>query len=368
MKLPRIFAALAALTVVFACTDLLPKQDTGQDTDEQTEEKPDTFTIDPASISLECTESEFKITVVSSSKEYDITIVDEWITEVSRSGKPATGETIVFHATENLSADAAPRSGVISVCTKDGNCYPVTVQQAGAFTSKVLAMRFTATWCGYCPYMDEAFHKTAESNPDFIYVTFHASKGYPLYFADSDALVDAYNISGYPTGVVAGWKQVSNYTDTDYTAGNISSTMESFRSHFPAAAIINATASASDGKISVDAKISHNMEGTFKVVALVLESGIVQAQTYYPTSGGSKTLSDFVHDNVARKTLTGSILGDDLPENGELHWETDIDSSWNRDNLSVLIWTFKNYGNLRPFKETPSYPNEFISNACIIRL
>ena len=368
MKLTRILATLASLTVVFACTGLIPSPDNGQDNGNQDEEKTDTFTIDPTSISLECTEADFRITVVSSSKEYDITIVDEWISEVSRSGMPATGETIVFHASENLSADASPRSGVISVCTKDGNCYPVMVQQAGAFTSKVLAMRFTATWCGYCPYMDEAFHKTAEKEESFVYVTFHSSKGYPLYFEDSSALMSAYSIQGFPTGVVAGWKEICNYTDTDYTAGNISSAMESFRSHFPAAALINATASATDGKISVDAKISPTMDGTFKVVALVLESGIVQSQAYYPASGGSKTLDDFVHDNVARKTLTGSILGDDLPENGEFHWETDIDSSWNKDNLSVLIWIYKNYGNLRPYKSVSSYPNEYISNACCIKI
>ena len=372
MKTPRFAALLAALMTAFACIELpAPGTDDNttptEDPNNNEENKEDVFTIQPTSISLDAVESDFQITVVSSGKEYDVTIVDSWLTEVSRSGKPATGETIVFHATENLSENAASRSGVISVCTKDGNCYPVMVEQAGAFPRKVLGMRFTATWCGYCPYMDEAFHLTKEASADFIYVTFHASKGYPLYFSDSDALASAYRIQGYPTGVVGGWQEIQNYTNTQYTSNNIISTIESFEKKLPASAFINASAKIDGDKLSVNAKVNTTESGEYKVVAVVLESGIVEAQSYYPTSGGSTTLSDFVHDNIARKTLTGSILGDDLAENGELKWETSLDSSWNKDNLSVAIWVLRPYGKYRPYKAISAYPNEFITNACIVK-
>lgn len=372
MKTPRFAAFLAALMTTFACTGLLtPGTDDNttpaEENNNNEENKEEVFTIQPTSISLEAVEGDFQITVTSS-QEYDITIVDEWITEVSRSGKPATGETIVFHATENISAGADNRSGVISVCTKNGSCNPVMVDQTGAFPRKLLAMRFTATWCGYCPYMDEAFHKVAEQSEDFTYVTFHASQGYPLYFSDCEALVGDYNIQGYPTGVVAGWKPVENYTNTDYTASNIIDVMSSFADRFPAAALINGKASIKDGKISVDASVTPTMDGDFKVVALVLESGIVQTQSYYPTTGGSQSLTDFVHDNIARKTLTESIQGDELPENGQFHWETDLNSSWNKDNLSVMIWVTKNYGKLLPYKAVKLYPSYYISNACNIKV
>ena len=370
MKTPRFAALLAALMTSFACTGLLTPgtDDNTTSTEDPNENKEEVFVLQPTNISLEATEGDFQITVVSSDKEYDVTIVDPWITEVSRSGKPATGETIVFHATENLSDNGGSRSGVISVCTKDSSCYPVMVEQAGAFKRKILAMRFTATWCGYCPYMDEAFHKVAQQSEDFTFVTFHASAGYPLYFNDSDVLAGDYNIQGYPTGVIAGWKSVANYTDTDYTASNIIDEVNSFSERFPAAALINGKASIKNGKISVDASVTPTMDGEFKVVALVIESGIVQAQAYYPTTGGSTTLSDFVHDNVARKTLTESIQGDELPESGQFHWETDLDSSWNKDNLSVMIWVNKNYGKLLPYKAVKLYPSYYISNAGSIKV
>ena len=99
-----------------------------------------------------------------------------------------------------------------------------------------------------------------------------------------------------------------------------------------------------------------------------MESGIVQAQQYYPTSGGSQTLSDFVHDNVARKTLSGSIVGDIIEGSDQVHWETDLDSSWNKDNLSVMIWVTKNYGTLAPYKAVKSYPSYYVDNACCVKV
>lgn len=329
---------------------------------------PDIFVISPSKVSLNCLESDFSITVLSPTKEFDITIVDDWITEVSRSGKPATGETIEFHATGNLSDNASPRTGVISVCTKDGSCYPVMIEQAGALSRKILGMRFTATWCGYCPYMDEAFHSAYEQSEDFTFITFHASAGYPLYFSDSQTLAQKYNVSGFPTGVLAGWKEIKNYTNTATTVNFILNNMDTFKTKFPVASGINATAAIKDDKIAVDATITTGEQGEYHVVAVLMESGIVQAQQYYPTSGGSQTLSDFVHDNVARKTLSGSIVGDIIEGSDQVHWETDLDSSWNKDNLSVMIWVTKNYGTLAPYKAVKSYPSYYVDNACCVKV
>ena len=139
---------------------------------------PDAFVITPTSIELGFGEGDFSITVLSRTYAYDITMVDEWITEVSREGDPKTGETITFHVEANTPTEnAAPRTGILSVCatdSEDGTCIPVTVRQAGLYDPQVLAFRFTATWCGYCPYMDEAFHKVAEQDSHFEYVTLHA--------------------------------------------------------------------------------------------------------------------------------------------------------------------------------------------------
>ena len=336
---------------------------------------PDYFTISPTQVKLGATACDFSITVTSRTREYDVTIVDEWISEVSRSGEPKTGETIVLHAAANNSADGASRSGVVSVCTKDGSCIPVMVEQAGLFgNANFLAMRFTATWCGWCPYMDEAFHKVADSNERFLFVTFHASSGYPLYFKDCEPLVKAYKISGYPSGVINGWKDVDNYSDTDYTASKIKDAMDSFSEKLPCVAGINATASISGSQINVSAEVTSAVAGNLKVTAMLLESGIVQAQTYYYSSGSgtsSKTINDFVHDNVARKLLTGSALGDEFAatpgEKTSFTWSTELNDGWNPENLSVAVWVLCDYGeDLAQYKAKRSFPDNFITNSVIV--
>ena len=332
---------------------------------------PDYFAISPTQISLGGAESDFEITVVSHSQEYEITIVDEWITEVSRSGEPLTGETISFHATSNKNAEAAPRSGVVSVCTKDGNCIPVMVEQASLIEGNVLAMRFTATWCGYCPYMDEAFKKVAEQRDDFRFVTFHASSGYPLYFKDCEPLATAYKIEGFPTGILAGWRTINNNTNTDNVAKTIIKYLDDFQSKFPCTVSIEASAAINNGSIEVNAKVNSLADNSLQVVALVLESGIVQAQNYYPQSGGSQTISDFVHDNVARKLISSSITGGEAfslgtGESKDFSWSCALDSSWNSDNLSVLVWVYSAYGDLAEYKLKKSFPDTYIANCTIV--
>ena len=324
---------------------------------------PDIFSIEPTGIALGPEGGDFEFTVISHERAYEITIVDSWITEVSRSGNPFSGEKVKCRAEANPNEQG--RSGVVSVCTQDGSCIPVMISQSGQIAgANILAMRFTATWCGYCPYMDETFHKVAAQQERFVYVTFHASAGYPLYFKPADTLCKSYSIEGFPTGVIAGWKPVDNYTDTDYTANKVVSVMNDFSGKFLC------TATLSGSQLSVSTEIRSTSAETYKVVALVLESGIIQAQTFFPTTGGTQTLSDFSHDNVARKLLTGSILGDDVEvEAGgtkTLDWSTELDGNWNTDNLSVLVYIYRDYGNLAKYKAKSKYPNNYIQNAEIV--
>lgn len=325
---------------------------------------PDYFTISTTRIELNYGACDFAITVLSRTRAYEITIVDSWITEVSRSGKPETGETIVFHAEDNLGSEE-PRSGVISVCTLDGSCIPVMVEQAGCVLGNVLAMRFTATWCGWCPYMDETFHKVEELSPLFRYVTFHASNGYPLYFKACEPLVSAYKIQGFPTGILAGWKEISNNTNTDSNAQTVLKYMEDFQSKFPSQAKISGSASVSGNTLTVKADITRKTDGDYKVTAILMESGIVQAQAYYYTSGGSTTKNDFVHDNIARLLLNSDIMGDALTSE-TVSWTAELDSSWNKENLSVLVYVLKDYADLSGYKVKKSFPDYYITNAEVL--
>ena len=328
------------------------------------------FAITPKEVEVASEGGQFSFTVVSDAVDYEITIVDNWIKEVSRKGDRYTGETLTFEASANTKKDA--RAGVVSVCTKDGSCIPVMVNQAGfsgkTYTRLNLAYRFTATWCGYCPYMDEVFQTYKKDNADFDFVTLHASSGYPLYFSDSSALVSMYNVGGFPTGVVNGWKEFDNNTNVDKAVSTLGKDIADFNDKFPCTAGISLSSKLTDGTVSVEASVESALSGDYSIVAFLLESGIVQKQTYYPTSGGSTTLDDFVHDNVARKTLTNSVKGDAFTATAgkavDFAWSASAQDDWNKDNLSVAVLVLRPYDDTS-LKTSKKYPDNYVVNAVV---
>lgn len=331
---------------------------------------PDSFSVSPRSFEIGPEGKNFVVIVKYGSREYDVSIEGEWISIVSRMKHDGT-ESITFHVDPYApTEDGEPRTGIVSICTKEGTCIPVMVTQAGRKTNvNVLGMRFTATWCGYCPYMDEGFHKAAEQNEDFLFVTFHASSGYPLYFSSVAPLTTRYKITGFPTGVINGWKELNNTTNSNYLANSIVSMVTDFQSKFGRTVFITPSLSVSGNNVNASATITSKEDSELKVVAILMESGIVQAQTFYPTTGGSTTITDFVHDNIARQLLTGSILGDSVTlgtgESKSFSWNTTVNNAWKKENLSVVVYVYKDYGEDSGLKAESSYPDNYIANAAI---
>ena len=328
------------------------------------------FSIDPSGVTVPGGGGEFTLTVISDTQEYEITIVDSWITEVSRSGDRHTGETVTFLAEGNEEDES--RSGVVSVCTEGGSCIPVMVTQEPRnkfYAHSNLAMRYTAVWCQWCPYMDEAFHLVADEDDSFIFMTIHASEGYDLYYEDASALTKAYKVQGFPTGVLNGWQSIDNYTQPSTTASVTIQAMEEFEASFNCVAGIGISSSVSDGAITVSATVETGVCDTFKVAAFVLESGVVATQTYRTPEGSVKQVTDFVHDNVTRRKLTEEVLGDEFTstalEANEFTWTAELDSSWDTSNLSVLVYVYRDYGDKADYKAVRLYPDYYIVNAAI---
>ena len=329
------------------------------------------FSITPSTVSLEAGGGTFSIEVISDAVPYEVTIVDDWMSLVSRKGDRYSGETLVFNAQPNISEES--RTGVLSVCTENGTCIPVTVSQGAGVTlysRNQVGYRFTATWCGYCPYMDEAFHSVAEQRSDFRFVTFHASNGYPLYFAAVSPLITAYGITGFPTGVLNGWKEIDNYTAVSTTVSKIVSAMDEFDQGFPCLTDIHLTAGIENGSVVVDAEVTSSLDADLKVVSILLESGVVETQTYYPPSGNTQSITDFEHDNIARALLTESVTGDSITVEADkpvsLHWSTPLASAWNMDNLSVYVGVFRAYEDYTGPKDKKKYPDSYIDNCRIV--
>ena len=323
------------------------------------------FSINPKTVEVAAEGGQFSFTVVSDAVDYDITIVDKWIKEISRTGDRYSGEALTFEASVN---GGGSRSGVVSVCTKDGSCIPVMVNQAGSpYTRLNMAYRFTATWCGYCPYMDNALQTYKKDHADFDFITLHASANYPLYFADSETLATTYKVQGFPTGIINGWKEFDNNTNVDKAVTALGDEIAAFNDTFLCTAGISLSSTLTSGGISVEATVETSENGDYSVVAFLLESGIVQAQAYNGTGSGS--IDDFVHDNVARKTLTKSVKGDNFTATAKtpvkFSWSSSIDASWNVENLSVAVLVFRPYGDLANKKGSKNYPDNYVVNAAV---
>ena len=188
---------------------------------------------------------------------------------------------------------------------------------------------------------------------------------------EGSPLETAYKITGYPTGILAVWKAIDNYTNTNTTVSKIHSNLESFLSSFPCTVKPSATAKIEDGKVVVSASVNSIIDSEYAVAAVVLESGIISTQTYYPPQGATQHITDFVHDNIARKALTESLKANSFfeakaGEPVEFSWSVPFDESWNPENLSVAVWVYSSYGDLASLKAKRTFPDNYIANVCIV--
>ncbi len=326
------------------------------------------FTLSKNSFEVGADGGEFSVTVVSDGSDYDVESNAKWITVVSREGNRYDGETLTFSVAPNEKKEA--RTGVVSICTKN-TCNPVTVSQA-AFAGATyehlnVAFRHTAVWCGHCPYMDETFRMVKDRRDDFDYVTVHGSAGYPLFFNDSNTLANAFQVVTIPTGIINNWKDLGSNHNVSANADNLENELDAFEKTFSCVAGVSVKSTVADGQIKVDAEVETSISGKYQVSAFLLESGIVEAQTYFPDNGPTTELKDFVHDNVARATLTASALGDAFDavatEKTQFSWTVTPDKSWKEKNLSVAVLVHRAYGDVK--KNNKKYPDYYVVNAAL---
>lgn len=83
------------------------------------------------------------------------------------------------------------------------------VSSVYAYRKHVLIENFTATWCGYCPYVAQAITELEVQYGDSLNVVkYHPSSTDPFYRACSVTRSSYYTVPGYPTSIIAGNKAV----------------------------------------------------------------------------------------------------------------------------------------------------------------
>lgn len=323
------------------------------------------FELLTESVNLSAKGQDFVIRV-RSYEEPHFDIYADWITFVKSKGDRRVGADYVFHVTRNKETEA--RTGFVSVCS-DTNCYMVDVNQEAPdgnwtteeFVHHSLGMRFTATWCGYCPMMNTAFQMVKEEVGDkFLYACFYATSG-NYGFADMGVLEAQYAVDGYPTGIVDGRRAIGNMQQISATAANIISAIEETEANYPTVTGVEFSSALSGSTLSVNLDLFAHVADDYKLTVLVLENGIVGHQTDY-NDGDHE---DFVHDKVVRQALT-SVSGDavTMAEGDEksFTFSTEIPSGWNKSNLEILVYVQRPFGSQNRI-QSGNYGDYYVDNA-----
>ena len=181
------------------------------------------------------------------------------------------------------------------------------------FQRKVLVAKGTGTWCGYCPYMIEAFEKFRENGSNAgkaVLVAAHSNyMGTDVFTNEaSEAARLAMRITGFPTCVLNLNPDVlieNNYPEV--TAEKINSMVgmelkEAARVGIAAATAVNRDSSL----IVVRAAVKVGVEGRYRVSAWLIEDGVSE----YQINAGVIDHMHILRDASCISPIQGQLLGE----------------------------------------------------------
>ena len=293
---------------------------------------------------------------ITSSLSWTVSSDADWCSVEPEAGKGDSKITVRATANENASA----RTCMLTVLSEDWSfMYTIPVVQSGKkpngggsnedwkelpFVHQSVAMRFTATWCGWCPRMNKTIKRAQELYPDKIqHLALHGG-GSDLQFDSVGALMDLYGISGFPTGVVDGRKQVQN-GEIESTAQSIVQIVKETETTYGTASGVDINSSVSGRKAFVSVGVYLKKAGNYKITVLLVEDGIVNPQTDYEEGDHPK----YIHDCVARIAMS-NVLGDAFnaaADFSEKHFDysVDVPDGYNMANMRVLVYIQRALGN-----------------------
>lgn len=176
------------------------------------------------------------------------------------------------------------------------------------FYKKTVALRFTATWCGYCPNMGEIVLTAQQNMPDRIVpLNCHpSSSNSAVYFTGTDALSSLYGITGYPTLIVDGRAIVPN-TSVSSGANILKGLVNEAITDLSPVTGIAFSSSVSNKILTVPVTVYSKESANYLMCVALLEDSITTSQSNY--YGDNYTV--YVHTDIPRIFLT-AVTGDDF--------------------------------------------------------
>ena len=225
------------------------------------------------------------------------------------------------------------------------------------FWHKSLGMRFTATWCGYCPNLATGFAKAVSQYPNKIeQLNLHPTSS-NLGFSGTSALSNIFNVTGYPTGMIDYRSRIGNYA-SDYAATTVVDAVKETEKNYPVKTGISFSSSVSGSTLNLNVKLYIKEKGDYKVTAVLVEDNIIG----YQNGGGDS----YNHSSIARVAIT-DITGDAVSTSEDnktvsKNYTATIPSSCDKNNLRVLVYVLRQYGS-QTIIRTADYGDYYVDNA-----
>ncbi len=315
------------------------------------------FDVSPKEARIPVEGGEFRVRVISDAG-YTLGVLPAWIEELKLEEDGDT-RTHIFSA-RALEGEES-RNAAIVFCNDDQICVPVMVKQSfqqdwrkETFYHRSVAMRFTATWCGFCPQMEEDFNLVDKSMPGKAeFLSIH-SLGSDLFFPQSAALEKQYSVYAYPSGVIDGRVLFQNGPSTyENTVNAIRQT----EANYDAVTGVSFSSTVSGNLLILNGTVYLKKADKYKITALAVEDGIVA-----PQSGAG---DNYVHDGVVRVSFT-DISGDeitDVSDNDMKHfsYSATVPEDCDTDNMRIVVYIHRHFGTQQKIR-TGDYGDYYIDN------
>lgn len=268
---------------------------------------------DPNAVRLNVTEKSvsldgetFQVTVTSTAS-WTAECEGDWV-ELSKD-KGDAGVTKV-EVTCGASAEGGLRSAEVIFKTAGGE-FPLYITQMPdtGFKKRVLVNKFTATWCGACPYATAALVELDKRYPEsFIEIAMHGGDKISTSYTDSYAR--KFMVTGYPTlmfDMTAGDYPDKIYTSIDKNVEQYKEKIDEAMEANPAEVGIKVnTKLHTSGQVDVNVEAYLTNGGKYKIICAHTKSGYQYTQT-----GGD---ADYQQNHVLKVFMQADEFGDLLSD------------------------------------------------------
>ncbi len=326
------------------------------------------FSLSPTEVELEATGGTFTVKV-NCPTTYKLSDKPDWVKDNTTAG---SGNVHTFSVGANPEYEA--RRGVLVFCDDIGTCLPVMVTQKARegtpyqmdwskdFYRRSLFLRFTGTWCGFCPRMSRAQDRVSEAFPDRLEVAALHDMNSLLRFTGTASIQIQYAISSYPTMIVDGRCKVRNAGSVEQTYQNLTTALEKSYNGLPTVTGIGMTSSLNGDKLSVTVDLFVKKAGSYKVTLFVLESGIDAEQADNDMGANPH----YIHNNVVR--VAGSAYTGDAftttTDNKVLtkDYSVTLPSGTNKNALRIIAFVQRAYDATVSKLEPGDFDGYFVDN------